>query len=494
MRIHAIGLGVLLGVLAGAGGAVTSAAGAGEPDEAAVRARVAPWLCRVTVQNAWDVPLAVAGGFILGNGRFVVTELGAVAQPGAARAVVCFHDGSEVTAEQFGMADPASGLAALYLKPGRRERQGAPVAQEALSVDGGIVVTAVGWDGRNEVGVASGRLGAGPRMAELAALTGASAPPAKWAFFRVGHREIAGAVGMPILGPDGTVVGVRMDVITRGKVAPLVVPSTALWDALFASTPQLKPITEVSQAAWPVPVLRLEGQLLSAPEFARAVQCIKDAVPCRPCASKGYTVEETLDAYSSYKRVPCKACAGEGIACVEGVYPLLAEMAVECTRLAWAPLLEARSRKAFLTAGLGTLASLASAGPRFQKDWSNAVEADWGKKSGPPPRGIVIHARVTRTVAGPDGQYVLLEESPSGVVVALRATAVGKPAEPGPDGTPAELKQGTWIVLGGVAQSRLGPNAAEGGPAWIGPKALCVLPFGWVPAGAPLGPPPTRRR
>jgi len=488
MRIHAIGLAVLLGVLAGGGGAVASAAGAGEPDEAAVRATVAPWLCRVTVRNAWDVPLAVAGGFILGNGRFVVTELGAVAQPGATQAVLRFHDGSEVTAEQFGMADPASGLAALYLKPGRRERQGAPVAREVPSVDGGTVATAVGWDGRNEVALASGRLLAGPRMTELAALTGASAPAAKWAFLRVGHREIAGAIGMPILGPDGDVVGVRMDVITRGKVAPLVVPSTALWDALFSSTPELKPITEVSQAAWPVPVLRLEGQPLAAPEFARVVRGIKDAVTCHACGGKGYSLTEV-----DGERVTCEACGGEGVACVEGVYPLLAEMAVECTRLAWAPVLDARGRKAFLTAGLGTLASLASAGPRFQKNWSNAVAADWGKKSEPPPRGIVIHARVTRTVAGPDGRYVLLEESPSGVVVALRAPAVGNPAEPGPAGTPAELKEGTWIVLGGVAQSRLGPNAAEGGPPWVGPKAICVLPFGWVPAGAPLGPPPAHR-
>ncbi|MCX5685633.1 MAG: hypothetical protein NT049_18400, partial [Planctomycetota bacterium] len=44
-------------------------------DLAAVRKDTATAVCRVTVENAWGVPLALASGFLLGDGRFAVTDL-----------------------------------------------------------------------------------------------------------------------------------------------------------------------------------------------------------------------------------------------------------------------------------------------------------------------------------------------------------------------------------------------------------------------------------
>ncbi|MFO8012629.1 MAG: hypothetical protein R6X20_04900, partial [Phycisphaerae bacterium] len=44
----------------------------------ALRARVGDAVCTVTAENAWGVPVSVASGFALGDGRFVVTDLAAV--------------------------------------------------------------------------------------------------------------------------------------------------------------------------------------------------------------------------------------------------------------------------------------------------------------------------------------------------------------------------------------------------------------------------------
>ncbi|HUU92607.1 MAG TPA: S1C family serine protease [Phycisphaerae bacterium] len=489
MRRRRTHFGVLLGILAAVGAASRSA---GEPapfNETAVQAKLAPSLCRVTVQNAWGVPLGLANGFILGNGRFVVTELGVLACPGAVQAVIRFQDGSQVATEQFGMADPVSGLAALYLKPGASSREGLALVRELPPLAAVPTVATMDSQGGSQPVLITGRLVAGPRMNELAARTGVSVLKADWTFLRITRRGTVGASGMPVLDADGAVLGVRIDVVGRSATAPLVVPATALWDALFTSKPELKPLTALPTAAWPVPSVRLEGEPPTAPQFSRLVLDLQESLVCQICDGRG-TVKDTSttgseDSVSMYgyyaPRVTCKACGGDGVACVKEAYARLKAMAEACTCVAWAPCLGARAKKALLTQGVQRLKELAATGTRFHRDWAAAVTADL-RAADDFPRGIVARAGVGETIDGPDGRYTVLEIAGFRESVIFRAGAVADLSAPGPVGIPAEPKEGTWIVVGGVAQKRL--VSGKGGPASLRGRGrpVYVLPFGWVPA------------
>ena len=420
---------------------------------------------------------------MLGNGRFVVMELGALARHGAARAVVRFQDGSKVATEQFGMADPMSGLAALYLKPGASSREGLTLVLTLPPLDANPMVATTD-SGGSQLELATGRLIAGPKMVELAARTDVSVLKADWTFLRILCRGVAGASGMPVLDGEGAVVGVRMDVIGRKVTAPLVVPATALRDALFSSKPELKRLAELPKAAWAVPILRMEGQPVTASQFSQLARGLKDGMVCRQCNGKGSIVKGSVSSSHGLSIVRCKVCVGDGVVCPEDVYARMAQMAEECARVAWALDIEARTRKAVLAEGLQRLKALAAAGPRFLRDWGRAVTADLKAADGDFPRGIVLHARVGETIEGPDGRYTLLEMARAHVSAAFRPAAVTNPSTPGPSGVPAEPRERTWIVIGGVAQARIDSGKA-GSPLGRGKdRPLYVLPFGWVPAPA----------
>ena len=83
------------------------------PDVAAAREAAAGSVCRVIAENALGVPVAYASGFLLGEGRFAITDLASLARPDVKQARLQFRDGGKAIALQFGMADPSIGLAAL---------------------------------------------------------------------------------------------------------------------------------------------------------------------------------------------------------------------------------------------------------------------------------------------------------------------------------------------------------------------------------------------
>jgi hypothetical protein len=58
-----------------AGGEATPAAPA-VVDVGTVREKVSPGACKVTILNSWGLLVAHANGFLLGQGHFVVTDLG----------------------------------------------------------------------------------------------------------------------------------------------------------------------------------------------------------------------------------------------------------------------------------------------------------------------------------------------------------------------------------------------------------------------------------
>jgi len=465
-----------------AAGAASSAAGPAGLNETALEAKLAPCLCRVTVQNAWGVPLALGSGFVLGNGRFVVTELGILARPGTARAAIRFQDGTQVVTEQFGMADPVSGLAALSLKPGASAREGLALAQQVPPLAAAPTVATATWGEGNQPALATGRLVAGPKMSELAARTGVGGLEADWTFLRIARRDAVGASGMPVLDGEGAVLGVRIDVAGRGTTAPLVVPATALRDALFASARELKPLTQLPEAAWAVPIFRLEGRPVTASEFAQIARDLDKSLVCQTCNGKGTVASSSIYGYLySPGRSTCAACGGDGITCAEGTYAKLKAVAEACTRVAWAPHLEGRAKKAILADGIRMLKKLGRTGARFQRDWADAVQADLATGDGF-PRGIVIRALVAKTIDGPDGRYTLVETTGARKSVIFPACAVTDPSVPGPVGSPAEPLETTPIVLGGVAQAQIG-SEKSGGPAGLGAAGtVYVLPFGWAPA------------
>jgi len=169
-------------------------------DPAEVRRTIEPALCLVTAENAWGAPVAVATGFLLGEGRFAVTDLGAVAQPGVARVTLTFAGGSTSVATEFGMADPALGLVALHVPRGRSTSPGLPLAPRLPALDGLGAVAAAGWRWGTEIEVVTGRVWRGPAIRDVAVRTRIETPVGVDAFLRMDGGRIDGASGSPVVG------------------------------------------------------------------------------------------------------------------------------------------------------------------------------------------------------------------------------------------------------------------------------------------------------
>jgi len=141
-------------------------------DVNAVREKVSPGTCQVTVLNGWGVPVAYANGFLLGQGRFVLTDLGAVGQPGVSSVSLKFQNGPVATAKEFGLAHTATGLVALRVEAEAPSRTGLELAPEAPPVDAGPMTAARrGRGGRSNP---CGRLLSWPRTIEYEAFVSGS--------------------------------------------------------------------------------------------------------------------------------------------------------------------------------------------------------------------------------------------------------------------------------------------------------------------------------
>ncbi|KPK46577.1 MAG: hypothetical protein AMK72_09575, partial [Planctomycetes bacterium SM23_25] len=214
-----------------------------DPDD--IHDAVAPALCLVTVENTWGVPLAVGTGFLLGDGRFAVTDLGAVAQPAAAKVTLRFADGSTVTATQFGMADPALGLVALRVGPGGARRRGLPLAPYLPALDGIGAVAAAGWEWGKEVAVVTGRVWRGPEIRSVAARTRVNTPAGVEFFLRLDGGRIEAASGSPVVDGSGTVLAVLLDVAAPGVSVALAMPASSLRQSLLESEPRLQALSDL---------------------------------------------------------------------------------------------------------------------------------------------------------------------------------------------------------------------------------------------------------
>jgi len=170
--------------------AVPPAAAAGGPAEPAspsaeketqapsesVAAAIRRALCRITVENAWGVPIALTDGFVLGKGRFVLTNLGPLAVTGAARARITLANGQVVVSTKFGMADASLGLVALHLPGKGATAPGLSLASETPALEGEATVFLVGRTAEGGVAFTKASLLRGPAIDRPAGATGTPTP------------------------------------------------------------------------------------------------------------------------------------------------------------------------------------------------------------------------------------------------------------------------------------------------------------------------------
>jgi hypothetical protein len=478
---------LLAGVWVGALLAPTRGLRAAAPiDAGAVRDSARSAVCRVTVENAWGIPEAIATGFLLGDGRFVVTDLGTVGRPGAAQVALQFQDGSKVVAREFGMADPALGLVLLRMPADAPARTGLALAAELPVLDGTAPVIAAGWHWGSQLEVVAGRLWKGPALRDLAPLARVEPPAGVDTFVRMEGGRLEAAPGSPVLGSSGTVLAVGFDLLLRDTVAPLAMPATTLRSALLATPPQLKPLAELPKPIWPQRPLRMPGSPATPADFTAAANRFKTSLLCQACKGTGRITGEGpgrgLISRFFDGRFLCPICYGELVTPSEVSLKALSTLAEQGTRTVWVPVADDRARAAARTTAADILKALAGYGPHFRHEHAAAVAAALHTAALPPPWGIVCQAQVTGADDGPDGRYVFLAPWRSQATLAVRADDLVTPGYK--TAARREPPADSWVLLLGAALSKFEADSREG---------FFVLPCEWLPCTAPPPEPDARR-
>jgi len=476
-------------VLSAAAGAASAgwAFAAAPIDMASVRAAAGPAVCRIVPETSWGIPAAFATGFVLGDGRFVVTDLGSVGRPGVVLAMLTFQDGSKAAAREFGMADPAVGVALLRLPETGPKRAGLSLAAALPALDGTATVAAAGWQWGSQLEFVTGRLWKGPAIREFAALAHVEPPAGADVFVRMDGGRMEGGPGSPVLDASGTVLAMGFELVVRDTVAPLGMPATALRGALLSAQPQLRPLAELPKPLWSTRVLRMPGPPAATADLAGAVNRFKAALTCQMCKGTGQVVapwrgggiiSQFFDA-----KIPCPDCRGELAVISEGALKTLVSLAEQGTRTVWAPGGDDRARASARAAATEMLRSVTGYGPHFRGDLARLVGAALNTGTVPMPCGIVCQAQLSGTADGPDGRYIFLSPWRSQATLAVRAEDLAAPGyktgvrrEPPPD---------SWIVLVGAVLSRFKGESREG---------FYVLPCEWLPYSPPPQPDPDDRR
>jgi hypothetical protein len=434
-----------------------------------LRESAGPAVCRITVENTWGIPQAVVSGFLLGEGRFVVTDLGAVAHPGVDRARLLFSDGTEAEATQFGLADPALGLAALRVDAKEPARRGLSLAPSLPPLDGVAPVGVIGWPWGKQLEAATGRVRQGPAIREVASRSNLQTPEGIDAFLRIEGARLSAVSGSPVVDRSGTVLAVRLDVAAPGLVLTLAMPAVSLRQSLLSSEPKLKPLSDLPRPLWPVDILRLPGAPPAPAEFLRTTQTVKTAIACGRCKGTG-KVKTGWDLFDR-SDVRCEACQGTGIVIHAEDFDTLTPWAEEGARAVWSAGQDGRSRAAFRTMGAEVLKSLAVVGRNFQSLFGSKG-ADLVKFPPAMPHGIVLYCRVAESVDGPDGRYLVLESANTPTLAAVRVDDLVGHDDMGPTAGRSEPGVGTWFALAGAVLSRFDTGQDSG---------VFVLPFEWAP-------------
>jgi hypothetical protein len=467
-------------LLASAASSLAAQTDRDDPD--ALRSIVGHAVCMVTAENVWGMPVAVASGFALGDGRFVITDLGAVARPGVERVFVQFERGRRQVVREFGLADVGLGLVALRV-PGRSSGRGLPLAGRLPALDGGTTVSIVGWEWGKDLAVASGRLWSGPSTQTVAARARIPPPRGPAYFLRMAGGEIEAASGAPLVRSDGTVLAVHLAVATSGIEVSLAMPAASLRQSLLSAEPTLRPLSALPEPVWPVEVLRLPGQPPKPAGFQNARSHISRSLVCSRCEGRGKVRMEVRGELDE-ETVVCPRCGGEGIALESGVFDLLATWALEGTRAVWTPGDARGVRGGARAASRDMLGHLAKAGRHFRAAFAEEACRVVSRLGRSAPQGLVVYGEVREIVGGPDGKYVILDPVGTDYMVAVRlADLMGEDGR-GPSGVGRPPHERAWMLLAGAVLSGF-----EGGRY----QGVSLLPFEWTGCPPP-GPVPGGRR
>ena len=474
--------GRFLGDAARAAVSLAVAAGLGLPamaagqasDAVALRDAAGRGVCLVTAENALGIPLSYASGFLFGEGRFAVTDLASLAQPGVKQASLRFRDGTVAVARQFGMADPAIGLAVVQLEHPPAGAAGLTLA-DVSTAEGPVEATVVGWKWGQDLDLTVGRVGQPLAASVLAGWLKVEAPADAAAFLTFEGMRPDEASGSPVLDRGGGVMGVLLQVAGFNKA--LVVPSAALRKALLSSDRQLKPLSELPKPVWPIATAPAPGKPVAPGDFAQTVRTIKLRSRCSKCEGKGTVRVERIVGTTTMggmtqkiirtEDVTCTACRGEGVLLADGFYAQYVRMAEGGIWMALAGDVEQKARDAAFSNGLDVLRAIGKVGRRYRDALVQQACADLAKPPSGGPRGLVVFARVREWADGPDGRYVLFTTHKTKTLMAASAERMSAAGEP----QGAKLDADRWIVLAGMVF----------GPVTLGDrKPLYVRPFAWV--------------
>jgi len=479
----------LFGVTLLVGAALPARADPAEiPDPLQIRKLASPRVCLVRADGPLGLPEAYASGFLLGSGKFVITDLASVARPGVGQVTLQFEDGTRVTAHRFGMADPATGLVAIELPKPRTEPGGLTLSTAAVASDQGLPTIVLGWRYAEEIGLVTGRLVNGLPADELANRCNITGPAGRVTFLSLHAPATSIATGAPVLDATGGVVGIMMRLNGVGPL--LAVPAGALRLAFLEAKPELKPFSQLPKPLWPVAVEVLAGKPMTPQQFAGAARAIKARSRCDKCGGAGTVTVKKVVGHRRIggmvrpiiQRVPqrCDACGGDGIVCPEGIYAYFQRMAEAATRLAADPATPDSVMQAAVTNTNSLLAALRQVNAAYRNRLARQASKDLGKGGGTYPRGLFLYAQRLETVRHAGRQYTFLSPFQSSVRFVVPTEDLGHPLGvdkgkgahgPGP---------GDWVILAGLARGRVRLDKHH---------AIYVKPFGWG-WGPNLGPPP----
>ncbi len=467
-----------MGLSANAWGATAMAA-----ELSAARDAAAGRVCLVVAEDAAGVPLAYATGFLMGEGKFAITDLATLTQPGVKQATLRFKDGKTAVAKQFAMADPVSGVVAVQIEKPVEGASGLGLAAGAVTE--AIPGIMVGWKWGQDLDLAPGQVAGGVSVPEVArAIKAPEVPKSEMTFLSFEGARPEVSSGSPFLDKDGQVVGVYVQLVNQTPVAArpvmaLVVPAAAIRSALLASDRQMRPLADLPKPAWPMDIDPLPIAPVTAPDLAVTVRTLKARSRCSKCMGKGtLTVRKPTGTISQGgvtrttfrdETEQCPTCKGEGVIPNEALYPLYSKMAEQAGWLAWTPDVPVRAKEAAQKNLLDVILAIGKVGPTYRSDLVRQARADLAKPMAGVPRGLVVFAQVRETLDGPDGAYVLLAPHQAKEVLAVRKDRLAAAA-------PIEIQgkvpsQDHWVTLAGVGY----------GPAAIGDsRPIVVLPLAWV--------------